>query len=277
MTLANLGTDDDPRLAGPGHGGRATGQRETRPLSTAGTRGGRPRSWGASARSGCSARTSPRSPAAARPAGSENHRLDHPVPRGAHNAPGQRPGLFADFEQLVAAHDAVLLGPDRADEPRRVGRWVAGASGSRASSTPSKTSLAWNATAAAPCPEWWSGSRNASLWPRRSGGTGDRRARQALLGRLRPLGPHPPAGRPARRDGGRDPRRHAGQAEPVAVRGATPRTGPLLLVWDQRPLQGVGPAAGGVRLAVAGTGNRRRRAGPGAAAVTPSGGAVDCC
>jgi hypothetical protein len=52
-------------------------------------------------------------------------------------------------------------------------RWDgSAASGSRASSTPSKTSLAWNATAAAPCPEWWSGSRKASPWPRRSGGTG---------------------------------------------------------------------------------------------------------
>jgi hypothetical protein len=48
------------------------------------------------------------------------------IPRGGHNAPGQRLGLFADFEQLVAAHGAVLLRPDRADEPRRVrslGRW----------------------------------------------------------------------------------------------------------------------------------------------------------
>jgi len=30
------------------------------------------------------------------------------------------------------------------------------------------------------------------------------------------------------------PRRHAGQAEPAAVRAATPRTGPLLVVWEQR-------------------------------------------
>jgi hypothetical protein len=35
-------------------------------------------------------------------------------------------GLFADCEQLVATHGAVLVRPDRADEPRRVGslgRW----------------------------------------------------------------------------------------------------------------------------------------------------------
>jgi hypothetical protein len=54
-------------------------------------------------------------------------RLGVRTPRGAHNAPGQRPGLFADFEQLVAAHGAVLLRPDRAGEPRRVGRrrrWI---------------------------------------------------------------------------------------------------------------------------------------------------------
>ena len=29
-------------------------------------------------------------------------------------------GLFADFDQLVAAHGAVLLRPDRADEPPAV-------------------------------------------------------------------------------------------------------------------------------------------------------------
>ena len=41
----------------------------------------------------------------------------------------------------------MLVRPDRRDEPHRWGRWVGSASGSRASSTPSKTSSGWNATA----------------------------------------------------------------------------------------------------------------------------------
>jgi hypothetical protein len=54
-----------------------------------------------------------------------------------------------------------------------VGRWAAGGSGSRAPSTPSKTSLGWNATGGEPWPGSMSGSRNGCWpWLRRSGGTG---------------------------------------------------------------------------------------------------------
>jgi hypothetical protein len=228
---------------------RATGQRATRPLSRARTRGGRPRSWGASAWSGCSARTSPRSPAAARPAGSaiigliiqtirrvpsrsggtdEAPDPSSPDPSGAdqsgaeHQAtdlavgglnPSRRARSLrsaawavADFEQLVAAHGAVLPRPGRADEPRRVGslgrwrRWI------ESTFDPLKGQLGLERHGGRTLPGVvvWVAQRLA--WPRRSGGTGRRRARQALPGRLRPLGPHPPAGRPARRGGGRDPR-----------------------------------------------------------------------
>jgi hypothetical protein len=54
-----------------------------------------------------------------------------------------------------------------------MGRWVAGVSGSRAPSTPSKTSLGWNATGDEPWPVSMPGSPSAcSRWPPRSGGTG---------------------------------------------------------------------------------------------------------
>jgi hypothetical protein len=54
-----------------------------------------------------------------------------------------------------------------------MGRWVASGSGSRAPSPPSKTSLGWNATAAAPWPASGSGSLSGCWpWPPRSGGTG---------------------------------------------------------------------------------------------------------
>ena len=99
-----------------------------------------------------------------------------------HERPRLRPGLvlladkgFAgqEFAQLVAGYGAVLLRPDRADEPRRhgsLGRWR---QWTRAPSTPSRTSSAWNATGDGPWPGWSSGSPNAcSPWPRRSGGTG---------------------------------------------------------------------------------------------------------
>src|SRR5215211_1637157 len=64
-------------------------------------------------------------------------------------------------------------GPIAATSRTGMARWAAGASGSRAPSTPSKTSWGWNATGA----ELWlasgSGSRSGCWpWPRRSGGTG---------------------------------------------------------------------------------------------------------
>jgi hypothetical protein len=52
-------------------------------------------------------------------------------------------------------------------------RWAASGSGSRAPSTPSRTSLGWNVTAAAPWPASTSGSPSGYWpWPPRSGGTG---------------------------------------------------------------------------------------------------------
>ena len=93
-----------------------------------------------------------------------------------------RPGLvivadkgFAghDFEQLVTAHGAVLLRPDRADEPRRhgsLGRWRQWI---ESTFDTLKTSSAWNATGDGPWPASGSGSPSGcSPWPRRSGGTG---------------------------------------------------------------------------------------------------------
>jgi hypothetical protein len=93
-----------------------------------------------------------------------------------------RPGLviladkgFAgqEFEQLVAGYGGRLLRPDRLDEPLRHGRWVAGASGSRAPSRASKVSLGWSSTAGARWLAWESASRSG-CWPLplASGGTG---------------------------------------------------------------------------------------------------------
>jgi hypothetical protein len=93
-----------------------------------------------------------------------------------------RPGLVIaadkglagrDFEQLVTGHGAVLVRPDRADEPPRHGSLAAGANGSRAPSTPSNTSSGWNATRDGPWPASRSAQRSGCWrWRPRSGGTG---------------------------------------------------------------------------------------------------------
>ena len=93
-----------------------------------------------------------------------------------------RPGLvvLADkglagraFAQTVAELDAVLVRPDRADEPARFGSLGGSASGSRRSSTPSKTSSAWKATAPTPSRVCGSGSPSGCWpWPPASGSTG---------------------------------------------------------------------------------------------------------
>jgi hypothetical protein len=59
--------------------------------------------------------------------------------------------------------------------PTGTGRWVAGANGSRAPWTPSRTNSGWNATGDAPLWASTSGSLSGcSPWPRPSGGTGRR-------------------------------------------------------------------------------------------------------
>jgi hypothetical protein len=93
-----------------------------------------------------------------------------------------RPGLvivadkgFAgqDFEQLVAAYGAVLLRPDRADEPRRHGslgrfrQWI------ESTFDTLKDQLGLERHKDAPWPAWMSASPSGCWpWPRRSGGTG---------------------------------------------------------------------------------------------------------
>jgi hypothetical protein len=69
-----------------------------------------------------------------------------------------------EFEQLVPPTARSCCVPTVLMSRAGTGRWVAGASGSRAPSTPSKTSSGWNATAAAPWPAFMSGSPNA-CWP----------------------------------------------------------------------------------------------------------------
>jgi hypothetical protein len=70
------------------------------------------------------------------------------------------------------------------------GRWAGSGSGSRAPSRPSRASSGWNATAAAPLPGLGSGrAAAAGLGHRDLVELGDRRTRQALPGRLRPLLP----------------------------------------------------------------------------------------
>ena len=112
-----------------------------------------------------------------------------------------RPGLLilADkgfagqaFEQLVAAMAGpccVLIG---LMNHAAMGRWVAGASGSRAPSTPSRTS----SPGTPPRPDPGRGLCPGRPTPARAGclhlvELADRRHRQALLGRLRPLIPPP--------------------------------------------------------------------------------------
>ena len=82
------------------------------------------------------------------------------------------------FAQHVAGLQARLVRPDRADEPARFGDLGGSASGSRRSSTLSKTSSAWNTIAPTPskgcgsgspsgCSRWWpaSGSTGSSTHP----------------------------------------------------------------------------------------------------------------
>jgi hypothetical protein len=93
-----------------------------------------------------------------------------------------RPGLVVladkgfvgrEFAQTVAALDAILVRPDRAEEPARFGTLGRSAIGSRRSSTPSKTSSAWSATAPTPSKASGSGSPSGcSPWPPQSGSTG---------------------------------------------------------------------------------------------------------
>jgi Transposase DDE domain len=86
------------------------------------------------------------------------------------------------FERHVAGLGAFLVRPDRKDEPRRFGPWAGCASGSSRSSTPSRSSSAWNSTVAASS----AGSSSASAsgcspWPPRSGSTGNSRSRTSAL------------------------------------------------------------------------------------------------
>ncbi len=112
-----------------------------------------------------------------------------------------RPGLviLADkgragrsFAETVAELGAWLVRPDRADEPARCGNLGGSASGSRQSSTPSKTNSAWSSTA--PTPSRASGFESPSgCWPWPPGlvQLAAGRPGQALAGRLRPLTPPP--------------------------------------------------------------------------------------
>jgi hypothetical protein len=93
-----------------------------------------------------------------------------------------RPGLilvgdkgFAgrELDRLVAGYGAVLLRPDRANEPRRHGslgrirQWI------ESTSTPSRVNSDWNSTAGAPWPGSGSGSHSGCWhWLLGSGGTG---------------------------------------------------------------------------------------------------------
>jgi hypothetical protein len=90
-----------------------------------------------------------------------------------------------EFDALVGELGATLARPDRTDEPYRFGSLAGSGSGWRRSSTPSKTSWAWNATA--PIPSKAFGSARAA-----TAGLGRRglvqlaawRPGQALPGRL---------------------------------------------------------------------------------------------
>jgi hypothetical protein len=93
-----------------------------------------------------------------------------------------RPGLIvlADkglagrgFAQVVTELDAILVRPDRTDEPARFGNLGGFASGSRRSSGPSKTSSAWRVMARTLSRACGSGSLSGCWpWPPRSGSTG---------------------------------------------------------------------------------------------------------
>jgi hypothetical protein len=81
-----------------------------------------------------------------------------------------RPGLviladkgFAgqEFERLVAGMAPGCCALTARTNPTGSVRWVAGASGSRAPSTPSRTSCRWSGMVAAPSRAWWPGSPNA--------------------------------------------------------------------------------------------------------------------
>ena len=93
-----------------------------------------------------------------------------------------RPGLVIladkglagrEFDAVVGELGATLARPDRADEPYRFGSLGGFASGSRRSSTLSKTSSVWNATAPIPSKACGSESRSGCWpWPLGSGSTG---------------------------------------------------------------------------------------------------------
>jgi Transposase DDE domain len=78
------------------------------------------------------------------------------------------------FEQLVAELGACLVRPDRLTSPGGSATWAGSANGSRRSSTPSRASSAWSATARAPSRACGSGWRSGCWpWPRWSGATGN--------------------------------------------------------------------------------------------------------
>ena len=78
-----------------------------------------------------------------------------------------------EFERLVAGYGAALLRLTGPTSPTDTARWAGSGSGSRACSTPSRTSSAWNATAAGRWRASGSGSPSGCWrWPPGSGGTG---------------------------------------------------------------------------------------------------------
>src|SRR5215212_1485756 len=77
------------------------------------------------------------------------------------------------FAQQIGELGAVLVRPTAVTSRTGSGRWVASASGSRAPSTPAKTSSGWNAMAPTPRKGCGSGSPSGcSPWPPGSGSTG---------------------------------------------------------------------------------------------------------
>ena len=78
----------------------------------------------------------------------------------------------AEVDRHLANLEAVLVRPDRRDEPAGTAACGRCASGSRASSTPSRASSGWSSTAAAPRPGSIPGSASACWpWPPPSGST----------------------------------------------------------------------------------------------------------
>jgi hypothetical protein len=97
-----------------------------------------------------------------------------------------------EFDAVVGELGATLARPDRADEPYRFGSLGGSASGWRRSSTPSKTSSGWNATARIPSKVSGFGRRSGCWpWPPGSGSTGRSTPRSSAPWSLRPLIHHP--------------------------------------------------------------------------------------